>query len=98
MSVLAELMEVILYAHDMQAQVTFYRDKLGLSVKEPQGVQDYGDVYWVEFNQRSSIRALARWCCTAVANAGWEKTRRKWCSAWPTSRRHETRCWKETSR
>ncbi len=50
MSVLAELMEVILYVHDMQAQVSFYRDKLGLNVKEPQGVQDYGGVYWVEFD------------------------------------------------
>jgi predicted enzyme related to lactoylglutathione lyase len=47
--IVGELMEVIVYVEDMQAQVSFYRDKLGLKVKEPQGVQDFSEVYWVEF-------------------------------------------------
>jgi catechol 2,3-dioxygenase-like lactoylglutathione lyase family enzyme len=45
-----ELMEVILYVQDMGRQVSFYRDVLGLQVKEPQGVQDLGDRYWVELD------------------------------------------------
>jgi catechol 2,3-dioxygenase-like lactoylglutathione lyase family enzyme len=64
MGLLTELMEVILYVPDMPAQVTFYRDKLGLRVKEPQGVQDYGDVYWVEFDTGT---------CTLVLHGGGER-------------------------
>jgi catechol 2,3-dioxygenase-like lactoylglutathione lyase family enzyme len=61
---LTELMEVILYVHDMPAQVTFYRDKLGLCVKEPQGAQDYGGIYWVEFDTGA---------CTLVLHGGGER-------------------------
>src|SRR3989442_951251 len=43
-----ELTKVILYVEDMNRQGTFYRDRLGLSVKEPEGVQDFRDFYWVE--------------------------------------------------
>lgn len=45
-----ELTKVILYVEDMNRQVTFYCDILGLSVKEPEGVQDFRDFYWVELH------------------------------------------------
>jgi membrane protease YdiL (CAAX protease family)/catechol 2,3-dioxygenase-like lactoylglutathione lyase family enzyme len=45
-----ELMKVILYVQDMNAQVAFYRDILGLAVREPDGVNDFRDFYWVEFS------------------------------------------------
>lgn len=41
MSIVGELMEVILYVQDVQAQVTFYRSKLGLAVTSPAGVTDF---------------------------------------------------------
>lgn len=41
--------KVILYVQDMDAQVRFYRDVLGLDVKFPQ-VEDYSNEFWVEFN------------------------------------------------
>jgi predicted enzyme related to lactoylglutathione lyase len=43
-------MEVILYVQDMNAQIAFYRDRLGLEVKEPTGVEDFSQVYWVELD------------------------------------------------
>jgi membrane protease YdiL (CAAX protease family)/predicted enzyme related to lactoylglutathione lyase len=42
------LVEVILPVHDMNSQVAFYRDQLGLCIKEPQGVHDFRDFYAVE--------------------------------------------------
>jgi predicted enzyme related to lactoylglutathione lyase len=53
-----ELMEVILYVQDMNAQVAFYRDVLGLQVRQPQGVQDYGQVYWTELETGDCVLAL----------------------------------------
>jgi predicted enzyme related to lactoylglutathione lyase len=35
MAIVGELIEVILYVQDMNAQVSFYRDVLGLQVQEP---------------------------------------------------------------
>ena len=61
---LTELMEVILYVQDMQAQVAFYRDKLGLCIKEPQQVEDYGAVFWVE---------LSTGACTLALHGGGQK-------------------------
>jgi predicted enzyme related to lactoylglutathione lyase len=61
---LSELMEVILYVQDMQAQVSFYRDKLGLAVKEPQGIEDFSNVFWVEF---------ATGTCTLVLHGGGQR-------------------------
>ena len=58
MAGLGELMEVILYVEDMSAQVTFYRDSLGLRVKEPEGVQDYSKVFWVELETGTCTLAL----------------------------------------
>ena len=39
-------MEIILYVEDMNAQVSFYRDTLGLPVTYPAGLEDYGDQVW----------------------------------------------------
>lgn len=44
------LMEVILYVQDMNRQVSFYRDVLGLEVIEPQGVADFAGIFWVELD------------------------------------------------
>lgn len=43
------LIEVILYARDMAAQVNFYRDVLGLQIEYPVGLSDYSQEYWVVF-------------------------------------------------
>ena len=53
-----EIMEVILYVEDMNAQVSFYRDKLGLSVKSPRDTEDYGEVFWVEMDSGPCTLAL----------------------------------------
>jgi membrane protease YdiL (CAAX protease family)/catechol 2,3-dioxygenase-like lactoylglutathione lyase family enzyme len=45
-----ELMEVVLYVQDMNLMVSFYRDTLGLNVKEPEAVKDFRDFYWVMFS------------------------------------------------
>ena len=37
MAAIGDLMEVILYVQDMNSQVSFYRDTLGLDVKQPEG-------------------------------------------------------------
>lgn len=44
------LIRVILYTQDMDSQVRFYRDALGLSIKYPAGLDSYKDEYWVEFD------------------------------------------------
>jgi catechol 2,3-dioxygenase-like lactoylglutathione lyase family enzyme len=41
------LIEVILYAQDMAAQVAFYRDQLGLTVLYPSEVSNFANEYWV---------------------------------------------------
>jgi catechol 2,3-dioxygenase-like lactoylglutathione lyase family enzyme len=46
---LGPLIEVILYVADMDAQVCFYRDTLGLPIANPQGLADYGEQMWVTF-------------------------------------------------
>jgi predicted enzyme related to lactoylglutathione lyase len=52
------LMEVILYVQDMGSQVSFYRDTLGLQVKEPQDVQDLSGQYCVELDTGACTLAL----------------------------------------
>lgn len=47
------LIEVILYAQDMAAQVAFYRDILGLEIAYPAGLEDYRQEYWVVFETGS---------------------------------------------
>jgi len=58
MNLLKELMEVILYVEDMNRQVHYYRDKLGLTVNYPAGLDDYGDQVWVELDAGSCTLAL----------------------------------------
>jgi predicted enzyme related to lactoylglutathione lyase len=57
-AIAGELLEAILYVQDMGAQVSFYRDVLGLRVKEPQGVGDWAGIYWVELETGSCTLAL----------------------------------------
>jgi predicted enzyme related to lactoylglutathione lyase len=57
-AIVGELMEVILYVQDMGAQVSFYRDVLGLEVKEPLDRGDWTGVHWVELETGSCTLAL----------------------------------------
>lgn len=52
------LIEVIVYVQDMAAQVSFYRDTLGLPLLSPRGLADYSDQHWVTFDTGSCILAL----------------------------------------
>ncbi len=61
MSTLHGLMEVILYVKDMAAQVAFYRDQLGLSVRTPPPEAGYERADWVEFETGA---------CTLVLHSG----------------------------
>ena len=58
MAIAGELMEVILYVQNMGAQVSFYRDLLGLKVTEPQGASEWASVHWVELDTGSCTLAL----------------------------------------
>ena len=50
--------EIILYVSNMNAEVRFYRDGLGLSLRYPKGLADYSDEMWVEFAVGDAILAL----------------------------------------
>lgn len=50
--------ELILYVQDMEAQVRFYRDTLGLEVAFPAGLESYADQFWVTFQTGSCTLAL----------------------------------------
>jgi len=63
MATMGHLMEVILYVQDMNLQVAFYHDILGLQVREPSGLQDFAETYWVE---------LETGPCTLALHAGGE--------------------------
>jgi catechol 2,3-dioxygenase-like lactoylglutathione lyase family enzyme len=52
------LIEVILYINDMQAQVTFYRDILGLPVLYPVELDDFSHEHWVTLDTGACILAL----------------------------------------
>ena len=58
MSPVGELMEVILYVEDMENQVSFYRDKLGLKVKFPSGTKNFSEEFWVELDSGACSLAL----------------------------------------
>jgi predicted enzyme related to lactoylglutathione lyase len=57
-AIAGELMEVILYVQDMDAQVSFYRDLLGVEVREPLDQDDWIGVPWVELETGSCTLAL----------------------------------------
>jgi len=52
------LIEVIVYVADMDSQVRFYRDTLGLAVAYPQDLPDYGEQMWVTFETGTCSLAL----------------------------------------
>jgi predicted enzyme related to lactoylglutathione lyase len=52
------LMEIIIYVSNMETQVRFYRDILGLKVAQPVGMSDYSQQYWVEFDTGACTLAL----------------------------------------
>jgi predicted enzyme related to lactoylglutathione lyase len=55
---LGPIIEVILYVQDMDAQVAFYRDTLGLSLSYPQDLESYEEQMWVTFDTGSCVLAL----------------------------------------
>lgn len=55
---LGAISEVILYVEDMNTQIAFYRDKLGLEVKSPKETDDFSDIFWVEINTGPCTLAL----------------------------------------
>ena len=52
------LMEVIVYVKEMQTQVAFYRDTLGLPVTFPAGLEDYSEQFWVTLDGGGCVLAL----------------------------------------
>lgn len=58
------LIRIILYTHDMDSQVRFYRDVLGLSIKYPTGLESYKDEYRVEFESGA---------CSLILHGGGQK-------------------------
>ena len=57
-SVNAKFFQVILYVQDIESEVRFYRDVLGLTLRFQKGVRDYSDQMWVEFDAQTGILAL----------------------------------------
>lgn len=55
---IGEIIEIILYVEDMNAQVSFYRDKFGFEIKNPAGLNDYSDEFWVELDTGRCSLAL----------------------------------------
>jgi CBS domain-containing protein len=56
--VLSGLLEVILFVQEMDAMVSFYRDKLGLRVEEPLDLDDYSGETWVVLDAGATKLAL----------------------------------------
>ncbi|MBX3437868.1 MAG: VOC family protein [Planctomycetaceae bacterium] len=55
---LGPLCEAIIYVADMDAQVRFYRDLLGLKVASPADRDSFSDEYWVTFQTGECTLAL----------------------------------------
>lgn len=55
---IGSLCEIILYVSDMNSQVGFYRDTLGLTISYPGDLADYSDQFWVTFETGSCVLAL----------------------------------------
>ncbi|UCD41069.1 MAG: hypothetical protein JSV69_10825 [Chloroflexota bacterium] len=56
--IIGEIMEVILYVEDMNRQVSFYRDKFGFEIRNPAGLDDYSNEFWVELDTGGCSLAL----------------------------------------
>jgi len=52
------IIEVILYVNDMDVQVSFYRDNLGLTLSHPQGLDEFRGQMWVTFDTGTCLLAL----------------------------------------
>ena len=52
------LHEVILYVQNMNAQVTFYRDVLGLELTDPSALKSPDELHWVTFKTGECTLAL----------------------------------------
>ena len=50
--------QIILYVKNMAEEVRFYRDVLGLAIIYPDGLADYSDQMWVEFEVGDATLAL----------------------------------------
>lgn len=61
---LGPLSELILYVSDMETQVNFYRDTLGLALTYPTDVDSYAEEFWVTFQTGT---------CTLALHGGGEK-------------------------
>jgi predicted enzyme related to lactoylglutathione lyase len=55
---IGDVIEIILYVKDMDSQVGFYRDVLGLEIITPKGLETYTDQMWVTFDTGPCILAL----------------------------------------
>ncbi len=64
MAQLTGLVKAILYVQNMDAQVRFYRDVLGLSVKYPREETNYSSEFWVEMETGQ---------CTLVLHGGGQR-------------------------
>lgn len=58
MALVRGLLQIILYVKDMQKQVHFYRDVLGLPLRDLAAETDFSQHFWVEFDTGSCIFAL----------------------------------------
>ena len=58
MALLKDLMEVIIYVEDMNAQAVFYSHKLGFEITSPQGIDNYADQMWVTLDTGACTLAL----------------------------------------
>lgn len=52
------LFQIILYVSNMAGEVRFYRDVIGLKIRYPQGLEDYSQEMWVEFDAGGVSLAL----------------------------------------
>ena len=58
MGIVGSLCQVILYVKDMDEQLSFYRDKMGLEVKSSEESEDSGGLFWVELDTGDCTLAL----------------------------------------
>ena len=52
------LFRIILYVDNMETMVQFYRDVMGLTVKNPLEDDKYKDAFWVEFETGGCVLVL----------------------------------------
>jgi catechol 2,3-dioxygenase-like lactoylglutathione lyase family enzyme len=60
MGLLHGLHEVILFVEDMQDEVEFYRDMLGLKIIYPKDKKDFSEEHWVQFDTGACSLCLHR--------------------------------------